>query len=52
MKEEAAAKGLPPQYSGKWATASQEEVDEMFAKGAPCTYRFRVPSDKVVRLWV
>mmetsp|Transcript_30628 Transcript_30628/g.99574 ORF Transcript_30628/g.99574 Transcript_30628/m.99574 type:complete len:549 (-) Transcript_30628:124-1770(-) len=50
MKEEAAAQGLPPQYTGKWATASAEEVEEMFAKGAPHTYRFRVPPNEVVTI--
>ena len=41
MKEEQEAKKLPPKYTGKWATASKEEVDAELAKGkrrmcAPC----------------
>lgn len=48
MKEEAEAKKLPPIYRGPWASASQEEVDEMLAKGTPHCYRFRVPKDKLI----
>ncbi|KAL1554539.1 Glutamate--tRNA ligase, chloroplastic/mitochondrial [Salvia divinorum] len=44
MKEIAKLKQLPPVYSGKWATASDIEVQEELAKGTPYTYRFRVPS--------
>lgn len=44
MKEIAKLKQLPPVYSGKWATASDVEVQEELAKGTPYTYRFRVPS--------
>lgn len=36
---------LPPLYIGKWATASEEEVQEELAKGTPFTYRFRVPKE-------
>ena len=42
MKEIAKLKQLPPVYTGKWATATDEEVQEELAKGTPYTYRFRV----------
>ena len=45
-------KKLPPIYRGKWATASQAEVDEMLAKGVPHCYRFRVPKSQVVTIQV
>ncbi|MED6110105.1 Glutamate--tRNA ligase, chloroplastic/mitochondrial [Stylosanthes scabra] len=43
MKEDAKLKQLPPVYTGKWANATNEEVEEELAKGTPYTYRFRVP---------
>ncbi|CAL0324372.1 unnamed protein product [Lupinus luteus] len=43
MKVVAKLKNLPPVYTGKWASATNEEVDEELAKGTPYTYRFRVP---------
>lgn len=43
MKEVAKLKQLPPVYTGKWASATNEEVEEELAKGTPYTYRFRVP---------
>ncbi|CAJ1948807.1 unnamed protein product [Sphenostylis stenocarpa] len=43
MKEDAKLKQLPPVYTGKWASARHEEVEEELAKGTPYTYRFRVP---------
>ncbi|KAL5161687.1 Glutamate--tRNA ligase, chloroplastic/mitochondrial [Glycine soja] len=43
MKEDAKLKQLPPVYTGKWASATNEEVEEELAKGTPYTYRFRVP---------
>ncbi|CAL0305981.1 unnamed protein product [Lupinus luteus] len=43
MKEIAKLKNLPPVYTGKWASATNEEVEEELAKGTPYTYRFRVP---------
>lgn len=46
------AKSLPPIYRGKWASAPKEEVDEMLAKGVPHCYRFRVPSNQVVKIQV
>lgn len=45
MKEIAKLKQLPPVYTGKWATATDEEVEEELAKGTPYTYRFRVPKE-------
>ncbi len=48
MKRDAEANKEPPVYTGKWAKASQEEVDEMLAKGAKPAYRFRVPKDKTI----
>ena len=50
MKEEQEAKKLPPKYTGKWATASAEEVAEEMAKGTPHTYRFRVPEGERVEI--
>ena len=49
MKEEAAAKNLPPVYRGKWASASAEEVQAAKDAGLDYTYRFRVP--KVCLRW-
>ncbi|XP_054784482.1 glutamate--tRNA ligase, chloroplastic/mitochondrial-like [Prosopis cineraria] len=43
MKEIAKLQQLPPVYTGKWASASDEEVQEELEKGIPYTYRFRVP---------
>ncbi|KAI4351477.1 hypothetical protein L6164_005843 [Bauhinia variegata] len=43
MKEIAKLKQLPPLYTGKWANATDEEVQDELAKGTPYTYRFRVP---------
>ncbi|KAJ1395458.1 Rossmann-like alpha/beta/alpha sandwich fold [Sesbania bispinosa] len=43
MKEIAKLKQLPPVYTGKWASATSEEVEEELAKGTPYTFRFRVP---------
>lgn len=45
MKEIAKLKSLPPVYTGKWASASDEVVQEELAKGTPYTYRFRVPKE-------
>ncbi|KAB1209870.1 Glutamate--tRNA ligase, chloroplastic/mitochondrial [Morella rubra] len=45
MKEIAKLKQLPPVYTGKWASATDEEVEEELAKGTPYTYRFRVPKE-------
>ncbi|XP_057501385.1 glutamate--tRNA ligase, chloroplastic/mitochondrial-like isoform X1 [Actinidia eriantha] len=43
MKEMAKLNQLPPVYIGKWANATNEEVEEELEKGTPYTYRFRVP---------
>lgn len=43
MKEDAKLMQLPPVYTGKWASATDVEVEEELAKGTPYTYRFRVP---------
>ncbi|KAL7118414.1 hypothetical protein ACP275_02G000200 [Erythranthe tilingii] len=43
MKEIAKLNQLPPVYTGKWASATETEVQEELAKGTPYTYRFRVP---------
>lgn len=43
MKEVAKLKNLPPVYTGKWANATNVEVEEELEKGTPFTYRFRVP---------
>ncbi|XP_050892188.1 glutamate--tRNA ligase, chloroplastic/mitochondrial isoform X1 [Lathyrus oleraceus] len=43
MKEDAKLKQLPPVYTGKWAYATDKEVEEELAKGTPYTFRLRVP---------
>lgn len=43
MKDIAKQKQLPPVYTGKWASATDEEVQEELARETPYTYRFRVP---------
>lgn len=43
MKEMAKLQNLPPVYTGKWASATDDEVQQELAKGTPYTYRFRVP---------
>lgn len=50
MKEIAERKKLPPVYSGKWATATDEEVQEELAKGISYTYRFRVPKEGSLKI--
>ncbi|XP_044509706.1 glutamate--tRNA ligase, chloroplastic/mitochondrial [Mangifera indica] len=45
MKEIAKLKQLPPVYTGKWATATDAEVQDELAKGTPYTYRFHVPKE-------
>lgn len=42
MKEDAKLKQLPPVYTGKWAYATDKEVEEELAKGTPYTFRLRV----------
>ncbi|KAK9808057.1 hypothetical protein WJX73_010913 [Symbiochloris irregularis] len=48
MREEAKANHSAPIYTGKWAKASKDEVQEMLDKGAPFCYRARVPLDKEI----
>ncbi|XP_071713250.1 glutamate--tRNA ligase, chloroplastic/mitochondrial [Rutidosis leptorrhynchoides] len=50
MKEIAKEKQLPPVYSGKWATATDDEIQQELAKGTPCTYRFRVPKEGTLKI--
>ncbi|XP_072971772.1 glutamate--tRNA ligase, chloroplastic/mitochondrial isoform X1 [Typha angustifolia] len=50
MKETAKQMQLPPIYTGKWATASDREVEEELAKGTPYTYRFRVPKEGSLKI--
>ncbi|VVA31296.1 PREDICTED: glutamate--tRNA ligase [Prunus dulcis] len=45
MKEIAKLKQLPPVYTGKWANATDKEVQEELHRGTPYTYRFRVPKE-------
>ena len=48
MKKRAEELSLPPVYRGKWASASQEEVQAELDKGTPHCYRFRVTPNKDV----
>lgn len=48
MRAEAEQKKLPPKYSGKWASASEDEVNAMLEEGKPYAVRFRVPQDDEV----
>lgn len=50
MKEIAQLKQLPPVYTGKWATATEEEVNEELEKGISYTYRFRVPKEGTLKI--
>lgn len=50
MKEIAKLKQLPPVYTGKWATASDAEVEQELANGTPFTYRFRVPKEGSLKI--
>ncbi|KAM5562468.1 hypothetical protein ABKV19_017607 [Rosa sericea] len=50
MKEIAKLKQLPPVYSGKWASATDVEVQEELEKGTPYTYRFRVPKEGSLKI--
>lgn len=50
MKEIAKLKQLPPVYTGKWASATEQEVEEELAKGTPYTYRFRVPKEGTLKI--
>ncbi|KAH0733519.1 hypothetical protein KY290_004367 [Solanum tuberosum] len=50
MKEMAKLKQLPPVYTGRWASATEQEVLEELAKGTPYTYRFRVPKEGSLKI--
>jgi hypothetical protein len=50
MKEVAKQRQLPPVYMGKWATASDSEVQQELEKGTPYTYRFRVPKEGSLKI--
>ncbi|KAJ6838442.1 glutamate--tRNA ligase, chloroplastic/mitochondrial [Iris pallida] len=50
MKDRAKQMQLPPVYTGKWATASDVEVQEELARGTPYTYRFRVPKEGTLKI--
>ncbi|XP_062177948.1 glutamate--tRNA ligase, chloroplastic/mitochondrial [Alnus glutinosa] len=50
MKEIAKLQQLPPVYTGKWATATDEQVQEELTKGTPYTYRFRVPKEGSLKI--
>lgn len=42
------AAGEPPRYTGIWANASKEEIEEELEKGNQPVYRFRLPKDKTI----
>lgn len=50
MKEIAKLKNLPPVYTGKWANATDDEVQVELAKGTPYTYRFHVPKEGSLKI--
>ncbi|PKU69157.1 Glutamate--tRNA ligase, chloroplastic/mitochondrial [Dendrobium catenatum] len=50
MKERAQQLLLPPVYTGKWATASDREIQEELGKMTPYTYRFRVPKEGILKI--
>ncbi|CAN8251706.1 unnamed protein product [Cochlearia groenlandica] len=50
MKEIAKLKQLPPVYTGKWATASDADIEQELEKGTPFTYRFRVPKEGSLKI--
>lgn len=50
MKEIAKLKQLPPVYTGKWANATDDEVQHELAKGTPYTYRFCVPKEGSLKI--
>lgn len=50
MKETANRMKIPPVYMGKWATASDAEVQQELEKGTPYTYRFRVPKEGSLKI--
>ncbi|BFG40568.1 hypothetical protein CerSpe_268420 [Prunus speciosa] len=50
MKEIAKLKQLPPVYTGKWANATDKEVQKELQRGTPYTYRFRVPKERSLKI--
>lgn len=50
MREEAKLKQLPPVYTGRWVSATDEEIQEELLKGTPFTYRFRVPKNGTLKI--
>ncbi|KAF3777641.1 Glutamate--tRNA ligase [Nymphaea thermarum] len=50
MKETAKLNNLPPVYTGKWATATDDEVAQELEKGTPFTFRFRVPKEGTLKI--
>ncbi|KAI3969633.1 hypothetical protein MKX01_020194 [Papaver californicum] len=50
MKDIAKLKNLPPVYTGKWASATDDEVQEELSKGTPYTYRFQVPKNGILKI--
>ncbi|GMH16315.1 hypothetical protein Nepgr_018156 [Nepenthes gracilis] len=50
MKEVAKLKGLPPVYTGRWANATDEEVQKELEKGTLFTCRFRVPKEGCLKI--
>ncbi|CAN6454159.1 unnamed protein product [Victoria cruziana] len=50
MKETAKLKNLPPVYTGKWATATNDEIAQELEKGTPFTYRFHVPREGTLKI--
>ncbi|KAG0464985.1 hypothetical protein HPP92_019149 [Vanilla planifolia] len=50
MKEHAKQMQLPPVYTGKWANASNEEIQEELERRTPYTYRFRVPKEGILKI--
>ena len=50
MYIKAKLKQFPPVYTGKWVSATDEEIQEEFLKGTPFTYRFRVPKNGTLKI--
>ncbi|CAN6686828.1 unnamed protein product [Malus baccata var. baccata] len=50
MKEIAKLKQLPPVYTGKWANATDKEIQEELERGTSYTYRFRVPKEGSLKI--
>ena len=50
MYIKAKLKQLPPVYTGKWVSATDEEFQEELLRGTPFTYRFRVPKNGTLKI--